>query len=44
MPLIRSVINIDNGFIDTEAILDEVRQKCAVPGSFTALVGFGGVG
>ncbi|KAF1969172.1 TPR-like protein [Bimuria novae-zelandiae CBS 107.79] len=34
----------DGDFVERGAILDQIQQKCAVPGSRTALVGLGGVG
>ncbi|KAK5451874.1 hypothetical protein LTS15_007597 [Exophiala xenobiotica] len=34
----------DPDFIERGPILDQLRQKCATPGSRTALVGLGGVG
>ncbi|KAF2804598.1 putative kinesin [Mytilinidion resinicola] len=34
----------DTDFVERGNILDQIHQKCAVPGSRTALVGMGGVG
>lgn len=34
----------DTDFVERGIILDQIYQKCAVPGSRTALVGLGGVG
>jgi hypothetical protein len=34
----------DADFVQRGALLDQIDQKCAVPGSRTALVGLGGVG
>jgi len=34
----------DDDFIERSAIFDQILQRCAVPGSRTALVGLGGVG
>jgi hypothetical protein len=34
----------DADFVDRKIILDQVYERCAVPGSWTALVGLGGVG
>ncbi|KAL9577919.1 MAG: hypothetical protein Q9203_007282, partial [Teloschistes exilis] len=34
----------DGDFVERGGLLDQIRQKCAVPGSRTALVGLGGVG
>lgn len=34
----------DADFVERGAILDQIHQKCMVPGSWTALVGLGGVG
>ncbi|PSN58703.1 hypothetical protein BS50DRAFT_509944, partial [Corynespora cassiicola Philippines] len=34
----------DRDFVERGTILDQVHQKCAVPGSWAALVGLGGVG
>lgn len=34
----------DNNFVERETLLNHIKQQCAVPGSWTALVGLGGVG
>jgi hypothetical protein len=34
----------DTDFVERGALLDQIHQKCDVPGSRTALVGLGGVG
>ncbi|KAF2471726.1 uncharacterized protein BDR25DRAFT_324880 [Lindgomyces ingoldianus] len=34
----------DSNFVERGTILDQVRQRCAVPGLWAALVGLGGVG
>ncbi|KAH8661603.1 hypothetical protein BGZ60DRAFT_491677 [Tricladium varicosporioides] len=34
----------DPDFVDRGTILDQIKQKCEVPGSRTALVGLGGIG
>jgi hypothetical protein len=34
----------DTDFVDRESIFSQIEEKCAVIGSWTALVGFGGVG
>ncbi|PSN58826.1 putative kinesin [Corynespora cassiicola Philippines] len=34
----------DHDFVERGTILDQVHQRCAVPGSWAALVGLGGVG
>ena len=34
----------DPSFVKRQIILDQIDKKCAVLGSWTALVGFGGVG
>ncbi len=34
----------DLDFVGRSALLDQIRQKCAIPASWTALVGLGGVG
>ena len=34
----------DPDFVERGVIFDQINQKCAVPGSRTALVGLGGVG
>jgi hypothetical protein len=34
----------DEDFVERGAVLDQIREKCAVSGSRTALVGLGGVG
>ena len=34
----------DLDFVERGAVLDQIYQKCATPGSWTALVGLGGVG
>ncbi|KAL9578554.1 MAG: hypothetical protein Q9203_007052, partial [Teloschistes exilis] len=34
----------DGDFVERGGLLDQIRQKCAVPGSRTALVGLGGIG
>jgi hypothetical protein len=34
----------DTDFVERGVILDQIDQKCAVLGSWTALVGLGGVG
>ena len=34
----------DADFVDRGTILDQVKQKCDVSGSRTALVGLGGIG
>jgi hypothetical protein len=34
----------DPDFVEPEGLLDQIYQKCTVPGSWTALVGIGGTG
>jgi hypothetical protein len=34
----------DPDFVDRDSIFNQIEEKCAVLGSWTALVGFGGVG
>lgn len=34
----------DQDFVERGDLLGRIQQKCAVPGSWTALVGLGGVG
>ena len=34
----------DPDFVERGAVLDQINHKCAVPGSWTALIGLGGVG
>jgi hypothetical protein len=34
----------DPDFVEPEGLLDQIHQKCTVPGSWTALVGIGGTG
>lgn len=34
----------DRDFVDCISMLDQINQKCTVPGSLTALVGLGGIG
>ena len=34
----------DADFVERGELLGQVQQKCAIPGSRTAMVGFGGVG
>jgi hypothetical protein len=34
----------DQDFVERGELLSQIEQKCAVPGSWTALVGLGGVG
>jgi len=34
----------DQDFVERGVLFDQIQQKCAVPGSWTALVGLGGVG
>jgi hypothetical protein len=34
----------DSDYVDRQALLERVREKCSIPASRTALVGLGGVG
>ena len=34
----------DPNFVERGAVLDQINHKCAMPGSWTALIGLGGVG
>ena len=34
----------DPDYVDRHSLLEQVRAKCSIPGSRTALVGLGGVG
>ena len=34
----------DKDFVERGVLFDQIQQKCAVPGSWTALIGLGGVG
>jgi hypothetical protein len=34
----------DPDFVDRDSIFNQIEEKCAVLGSWTALVGLGGVG
>ncbi|KAF1980744.1 hypothetical protein K402DRAFT_399156 [Aulographum hederae CBS 113979] len=43
-PLILIPFARDPDFVTRETIFNQVEQKCAVSGSWTALVGLGGVG